>query len=71
MEWPLRDWGKEEEKEGAAMESSMKQVVVEEPMVSPCDPHWGGSIMLRLPLCPAEMLSTGLCPLYPRKAPVW
>lgn len=53
------------------MESSMKQVVVEEPMVSPCDPHWGGSIMLRLPLCPAEMLSTGLCPLYPRKAPVW
>lgn len=52
------------------MESSMKQVVVEELLVSPCDPQRGGTVTLGVSLCPAEMLGTGLCPVYPGEAPV-
>lgn len=52
----------------AAMESSVKQVVVEEELVSPCDVQWGGTAMLRVSLCPAELLGTGLCPVYPSEA---
>jgi len=51
------------------MESGMKQVVVEEPLVSPRDPQAGGTATLGLSLCPVEMLGTGLCLVYPGEAP--
>lgn len=48
----------------------MKEVVVEEPLVSLCDLQWGGTVTLGVSPCPAEVLGTGLCPVYPSEAPV-
>lgn len=48
-----------------AMESSMKEVVVEELLVSPCDLQRGGTVRLGVSPCPAETLGTGLGPIYP------
>lgn len=50
------------------MDSSVKQVVVEEQLVSPCDLQVGSTATLRVSLCPAELLGTGLCPVYPSEA---
>lgn len=51
MLWVLQgSLGCEEEEEEEAMESSVKQVVVEEPLVSPCDMQQGDTFTLGMSL---------------------